>query len=242
MLKQEASPMAEFGRRLAAWIVAIGVAGFAALAIASLPLFGVNHITVEGAIERAERDAAQRIATQVRGKPLWRIDAGKIAEDITVIPGVREVRVRRAFPDHLIITIEKRRPLARWLSGGILGTDGVLYNGEPKTGLPIFKGPDERAVEMAEFYHFANALLQNEGLHIDQIDLDNDIGWRLFINNGWVLTLGRNRVRERMRRFASVQRHAAEKMEKISGIDLRYPNGFAASGELRKSDNTGEVR
>jgi len=54
--------------------------------------------------------------------------------------------------------------------------------------------------------------------------------WRIHLNTGTVLELGRNEIEERLIRYVSVYDHSIARLnqqESLVYVDLRYPNGFA---------------
>jgi cell division protein FtsQ len=63
-----------------------------------------------------------------------------------------------------------------------------------------------------------------------EINLTSRYAWRIQLNTGTVLELGRNEVEERLVRYVSVYNHSIARFnqeEPLAYVDLRYPNGFA---------------
>ena len=65
---------------------------------------------------------------------------------------------------------------------------------------------------------------------IVKIDLSPRYAWQVQLDNGMVLELGREQVKERLARFVGVYPYTLASMShKINYVDLRYRNGFAVN-------------
>ena len=54
--------------------------------------------------------------------------------------------------------------------------------------------------------------------------------WRIQLNTGTVLELGRENIKERLERYVLVYGHSIARLSQdgpLAYVDLRYPNGFA---------------
>lgn len=64
------------------------------------------------------------------GDPLLGVDINDLHARLTALPWVKEVRVRRAFPDKIIISLDEREPIALWRDApggpGIIDAEGVV--------------------------------------------------------------------------------------------------------------------
>lgn len=89
----------------------------------------VRDVVIEGRDHIDAVELKQTIAV-AQGDPLLGIDIHALHARLTAIPWVRDVRVRRAFPDRLVISIDERRPVALWTDapGGpaIIDDEGIV--------------------------------------------------------------------------------------------------------------------
>lgn len=185
---------------------------------------------VEGGGELARAQASEMLQ-EMEGVNLLRMDLVRLREQFAALPGVAEVKLRRRLPDFLHVQLSQRRPLAVWDEGILLDVRGQTYKGASSEWLPVFAGPKERAAGMAEFYIEAQMLLTETGSQIAQLQVDDDGQWRIFLQDGAILYLGREDRRDRLLRYA---RHAGElqrRFAKVRAVDLRYEKGFSVSAD-----------
>jgi len=79
----------------------------------------------------------------LKGRNLLKVDAASLREELLDNTDVKEVQVRKAYPDKIIITVFERRPLGLIKAGGermCVDDEGVLF---PETGseeVPVITG------------------------------------------------------------------------------------------------------
>jgi cell division protein FtsQ len=101
------------------------IAGTAVLILSS-PLLSVRHIEIDGV---GRSSTAERVASTGVGEGallLW-VDTGAIDQAVRADPWVSDVRVRRVWPDTVVIEVLERRPVA-WIEG-VLGWMEVAEDG-----------------------------------------------------------------------------------------------------------------
>ncbi|MGZ8180221.1 cell division protein FtsQ/DivIB [Williamsia sp. SKLECPSW1] len=137
-------------KRLLWTVVAIVVVVAAALVSYFTPLMSVRSIDVSGT---DVLDPAQIVATSqiVRGTPLLQVDTAPAAERIAAIPRVKSVRVQRAYPSAIDITVVERVAVAfvaregRWHLVDVDGVDFAQQKALPR--LPRLT--DDRSTDSA---------------------------------------------------------------------------------------------
>ena len=89
---------------------------------------------------------------------------------------------------------------------------------------------------MSQRFNEMNNFLEKIGLKVVQIDVDQRRAWRIRLDNGLRLRLGRRRVLDRLKRFIAVYPViVARQAGVIEQVDLRYTNGLAV--RWRKENN-----
>lgn len=89
----------------------LGVLGLLYLAARETPLFAVRELEVVGA-PPAVQEAVREAAEPFLGESLVALDQDELRRTLGALPTVRSLRVDRAFPHTLRITIAPERPLA----------------------------------------------------------------------------------------------------------------------------------
>ena len=181
---------------------------------------GLKHVTREQ-IEDA-------VASQVMGNFLT-VDLEAVRNAFGKLPWVRAAYVRRVWPHGLEVTLEEHVALARWGDAALISTDGKVFNATSEEPLPLFEGPEESSGEMVRQYRAFSGLLRHLEQNIDYMKLSPRRAWQVRLGNGTMLELGREQTEARLTRYVQAHvRGAREFDQRLSYVDLRYPNGFAA--------------
>lgn len=193
-----------------------------------LPAFPLREIWLESAPVHVTRgDIERRMSGAIKGN-FFTLDLESIRASFMRIPWVRKVELRRHWPDRLEVTLEEHVPLARWATVALVNTHGEIFVA-PYTGpLPVFIGPKGAAKEMAIQYEFFRRGLATIGQRPAELLVSPRRAWRLKLESGITLELGREHIEARFTRFvATYERTLATLDQDVQHVDLRYANGFA---------------
>ncbi len=161
----------------------------------------------------------------------FNIDVDVIRDVLLEIPWVNTATVRRVWPDTLQIVIVEQLPIARWGAGGLVNSQGQLFFPLPETyppGLPELQGPVDSQTSVAVRYREMEKELDALALHINRIVLDERRSWKIEMDSGITLLLGRVNDNARLTRFTRLYPVAlAARAADIEQVDLRYTNGFS---------------
>ena len=75
------------------------------------------------------------------------------------LPWIRDVSVRRKWPDKLLITIEEHNVLARWGNLGLVNNYGEIFNAAFQDDLPVFNGDEKFVMDITKKYYKINKLV-----------------------------------------------------------------------------------
>lgn len=159
------------------------------------------------------------------------VDLTEVRKAFVKLPWVRDAKINRQWPHGLNVMLEEHQALAYWGSHALVNTYGEVFRVTVDRNLPVFIGPKEAsAQEVAKQYRRFSQILAPLQQSIVEINLTPRYAWRIQLNTGTVLELGRNEVEERLVRYVSVYNHSIARFnqeEPLAYVDLRYPNGFA---------------
>lgn len=199
-----------------------------------LPLKEIHIQGMHG--ERAEfkhitREQIEQIVKHKVSGNFLSVDLITVRDAFVSIPWVRDARVERVWPLGLIIKLEEHQALAHWGSHALVNTYGEVFRVVLDGKMPVFTAPMEaNSREVTQRYeHFSKALapLQQS---ISEINLSSRHAWRIRLDTGTILELGRKEIEKRLLRYVSVYNHSIAHLnqdESLAYVDLRYPNGFA---------------
>lgn len=161
------------------------------------------------------------------------VDLIAVRDAFISLPWVRDARVERNWPLGLIIKLEEHQALAHWGSHALVNTYGEVFRVVLDEKMPVFTGPMEaNSQEVAQRYRQFSEVLAPLQQSITAINLSSRHAWRVHLDTGTILELGRKDIEKRLLRYVSVYNHSIVQLnqdEPLAYVDLRYPNGFAVS-------------
>ena len=203
----------------------------------------VEHVAISGRFQRVQPvDVEKAVRGALHGDGMVAVDLARIAQAVEEIPWVDRASVARSWPSGLRVQVVEQKPVARWGEAGLVNTRGEVFVHDAQhipAELPQLTGPAGFEAEMTARLLAAQTRLEQGGLRLTRMSLDERGAWDLAFDSGISLRLGRDDVDERFERFLAaaipiVIARAAE----IEYVDMRYANGFAigwraASGVTR---------
>ncbi len=194
--------------------------------------FPVRTIRVENRFRHLDRGRLQRALSAAVEGSFFSVDLEKVRAAAVALPWVAEARVRRAWPDRLEVEIVEQQPLAHWNRRGLVNSRGEVFHPAETGRLRLdlqFRGPEEKAPQMVEFYREILPGFRDHGLEIAELSLDRRGEWRLRLKQGLTLVVGREQRRFRIRRLLEVYAVLQQEKRAMRRIDLRYEQGFAVA-------------
>lgn len=145
-------------------------------------------------------------------------------------PWFESVDVWRIWPARLLIELHEYKPSVRWGNEHIITKSGILIDAVPgvnEQALPLLEGPLERSETVWQEYQEIQTRLAPKKLKVVELSLAPWGSWRLLLDNGVQVILGRTDIQVRMRRFIEASDYLATQYSSIAYVDLRYTNGFS---------------
>jgi cell division protein FtsQ len=219
--------------------LAVLLALFAAVSFTiRLPIFPLREVRVESAPAHITRDQVESIVRRELKGNFFTLDLDAIRTAFGRLAWVRNVELRRRWPDRLEVTFEEHLPLARWAAAALVNTHGELFEAAYSGPLPVFIGPADAAKEMAIQYEYFRRGLAEIGQRPARLQVSPRRAWKLKLESGLTLKLGRDQIEARFARFvAAYDRAVAPLEQRIEYVDLRYANGFALRIPEPESDD-----
>ncbi len=203
-------------------------------------LFPFRQVTVIGADHADTQIAARALSSKLAGG-FFSMDLKDLHGQFDRLPWVRQAQIRRLWPGRLVIELSEHRAAAAWNDRATLDTYGALFQVTPWTGLPRMYAPEGMEREVARRYGEFAKVVKPMGANIEQIVVSARLSWRVRLggaqigDNAISVELGRERLTERLDRFARFYPQAVAAVGPLQRVDMRYPNGFA--GEPLRSAN-----
>ena len=227
-------------RQLNAIALMLALAAMAALAWAGVawvvrqPVFAFHHVVIDGALLRVNPSHLQAVVQEELRGTFFTMRLADARSSFARVPWVRQIALRRQWPDRLEVTVVEHEPFARWNDTALVNTHGEVFIASYDGELPQFSGPEGAAGDMAERFAGFDAALHSIRLSIAEMRLSPRGTWWLKTSGDSPLTieLGRVEPGERLARFIAYYARTVGAIvragTRIDYVDLRYPNGFAA--------------
>jgi cell division protein FtsQ len=205
----------------------------------------VNSIVITGEMPFTQREEVLSAMSDINLGNFFQVDVNDIQAQVSALPWVYSVAVRKQWPNEVKIYVVDQTPIALWNGDFLLNQFGKAFQAEKaalKQSLPEFFGPEGTELLALENFTNLNGLLEYRDLSIDELILSERFSWQLTLNNGVRLNLGREERVKRVQRFMDVypliKTHLAEQEKQknkgkkqlkqaVDYIDLRYDTGLA---------------
>lgn len=222
-------------------LAAVGAAVAAVLWMMRSPVFPIRAIQLDGDLARnsvptIRANAAPRLAGNFFSVDL---QAGRAAFE--TVPWVRRAVVRRVWPDVLAVRLEEHRAAALWEGPGEAGGERLVNSfGEvfeanvgdvEDDSLPVLAGPEGNAAAMLALLRRLQPTLAQLDLAVARVQLSGRGSWRVELDSGAALELGRGNEEQlvaRSERFVRTYTQVAAKWQQpLEYADLRHADGYA---------------
>lgn len=221
-------------------VVVVAMLGTALLLwLARSPWFAIRSIRLEGEVQRNSVDTIRANAGPVLDGNFFGVDLRRTRAAFEAVPWVRRAVVRRVWPDRLVVRLEEHRAAALWQGeerdDRLVNTYGEVFVANvgdvEDEALPTFGGPEGRSAEMLAMYRRLRPALEPLQVEIEQMVLSTRGSWRVLLDNGTTLELGRGsppEVGARTERFVRTIGQITDRYRApLEYADLRHADGYA---------------
>jgi cell division protein FtsQ len=198
--------------------------------------FPLRYIHLYGDLHYVQAEALQKRLADYPGQNFFSLDIEQLHSLLMTDPWLDLVKVKRYWPDRLLVEIKERQIFARWNDDELLDINGFRFHPQqfPKRmNWPLLSGPDGHERLLMDTYRRANALISKLGLSISHMVQDQRLAWWLTLSNGLRVRLGRDELGNehlmlRLQRFVQVYPKVLDlEIGTIAVLDMRYAEGFA---------------
>jgi cell division protein FtsQ len=220
---------------LALGVLALGAASW----VARQPAFALRQIRLEG--ETARHNAASvraHVMPRLAGN-FFTLNLQAAREAFEAVPWVRHAVVRKVWPNRLVVQLEEHRPVAVWKGeegdDRLVNSHGEVFEANlgdvDEAQLPDFAGPLAEAPLILAMYRRLQPAFEPLGREPVSLSLSGRGSWRVELDDGVAVELGRgteNEVLERTARFVRTMTQVGGASHRpIEYADLRHADGYA---------------
>ena len=218
-------------------LVALLAAGFAWAA--RRPQFQFSDVRLEGDLQRNSVTTVRANAMPHLAGNFFTMDLGRTRAAFEQVPWVRHAVVRRVWPNRLVVALEEHQPVALWEgdenSDKMVNSHGEVFEANvgdvEDDSLPQFAGPEGTSAQVLEMYRRLQPMFAGMDTEVTALRLSGRGSWKVDLDNGAVVELGRgtqDEVIERTTRFVRTLPQVLHKFNApLESADLRHAEGYA---------------
>lgn len=222
-------------------VAGVGAAVAGVLWLMRSPLFPIRGIQLDGDLARNSVPTIRANAAPQLAGNFFSVDLQQGRAAFETVPWVRRAVVRRVWPDRLAVQLEEHRAAALWEGNDEADADRLVNSfGEvfdanvgdvEDDALPSLKGPEGSAPAMLSLYRRLQPVLARLELGITRMQLSGRGSWRVELDSGAALELGRgseDQLMARSERFVRTYTQVAARWRQpLEYADLRHTDGYA---------------
>ncbi len=201
----------------------------------------ILHVTVEGDFIHVDKASLVKAVTPFATGSFVSVDVASLREAGEKLPWVKQIQVRRVWPDSLHLIVEEQVAVARWKDKWLVNNKGETFlttKNEIPAGLAVLDGPQNSHEIVVQRYQVMANELARQGLVIKHLEMDQRRAWKMTLSNGIKVVLGRANSEKRFTRFIRIYQNELQKYKaQIEVMDMRYTNGFAVIWKQGKKPN-----
>ncbi len=222
--------------------------------------FPIKQVKLENQLKNQKSNELQVIASKAVNGGFFSLDIDKFrSELLSSLPWVEEVRVRKFWPDKLLVSIKEYQPISRWISIDnvqknpqhsqndieLLSRNGVIFY--PKltdkqtkkfNRMAVLSGPEMNAKIILETCVKINNSLKKLKSRVQQCGMNGRRSWLITLNNGIVIKLGKENVMQNLHQYIDVFSNQLSKyFDQVDYADLRFSNGFSVKWKVTNDES-----
>jgi cell division protein FtsQ len=206
---------------------------------ANRPQFQFGDIRLEGDLQRNSVTTVRANAMPHLAGNFFTMDLGRTRAAFEQVPWVRHAVVRRVWPNQLVVALEEHQPVALWEgdenSDKMVNSHGEVFEANvgdvEDDSLPQFGGPDGTSAQVLEMYRRLQPMFASMDAEVTALRLSGRGSWKVDLDNGATVELGRGTQEEVMERTARFVRTVPQVLQKfhapLESADLRHAEGYA---------------
>ena len=193
----------------------------------------IKYVRVEGTFQHIAKIKIKQVLKGQMNNGLYNANLQNIQQSVVQLPWVKNVKIKRVWPDTINIRINEQAPIARWSSTDLINKDGDLFRPTDINRfdhLPMISGHTGNKKKLLQIMDDLIIVLKGKKMKLTEFRVSDRRAWYLTLQRGIELKLGRNEPFKKLQLFLkTLPLLGEEQIKKITVVDLRYPNGYAVT-------------
>ncbi|MFZ4833499.1 cell division protein FtsQ [Rouxiella sp. Mn2063] len=162
-------------------------------------------------------------------------DVNVIQQQIERLPWIKQVSVRKQWPNELKIHLVEYVPVAHWNDVHMVDAEGESFSlpleRVAKQKMPLLYGPEGSEQDVLQGYQEISQVLAAGKFTVKSVSMTARHSWQVTLDDDTRLDLGRDDRTARLQRFIELyprfQQQGEADKKRVSYVDLRYDSGAA---------------
>jgi cell division protein FtsQ len=222
--------------------------------------FPIKQVKLENKLNNQEAKELQRVASQAVNGGFFSLDISQFRTELLQnLPWLKEVSVRKVWPDSVLVSIKEHQPVGRWISIEnrtkgenelydkieLLSRNGIIFFPELSdkqrtkfNGLAILTGPKLSTNNILETCFKINADLKRLKSRLKKCGMNERRSWLITLDNGLDIKLGKENVMQNLAQYIDVfSVQLAKYFNQVEYADLRFANGFSIKWKVQTNES-----
>lgn len=227
----------------------LAVLAYGANWLARRPVFAIRAVQVEGDVARNSTATLRANALPRLSGTFLTMNLQQARQAFEAVPWVRNATVQRVWPAKLRVRLEEHQPVAYWelkaegadaqsdaaVERQLVNSFGEVFQANlgdvEDENLPTLSGPAGTAGHMLSLWKQLQPLTQTLSDNAERLDLSGRGSWRLRLEKGAEIELGRGSDAEVLARFQqfvlTLTQMTSRYQSELLAADLRHRDGYA---------------
>lgn len=208
--------------------------------------FALEELEFSGSFNRVQiQSVEEKTSTALQGN-FFTIDLDRIRDHVLSVAWVKDVNVRRKWPNSLTLHVSEYVPHMRWGEDGWVSRSGTIVLDDSLSTdvhVPTLNGDTQYVSELFAFAQLWQKQLVHQGLVLNDVERSSSSAWVISFSHkvldysgeeeastGYGVTtllLGSEDVQNRLDRFLRMYSQNNILLQASNVVDARYPNGLA---------------
>ena len=197
----------------------------------------IKEIVIVNNYKHIDKEQINLIADRYVQSNYFKVDLDKIRFAFKKLPWVRDVSLRRKWPDKIVVSIEEHQVIARWNRVGLVNKEGEIFHAASEENLPLFIGSESHVKEITVKYKEIRKILEKEIMDVSIISLSERLSWEITTTDRLKINLGKDDILQKLIQFTDNFKYVISELKStIEYVDLRYRDGFSVRKTNSKSN------
>ena len=192
----------------------------------------VLSVRVTGKFDHLARPELEAVVReQLSSASFFTVEVESLRRAAASLPWVRDVAVRRVWPDSVHIAVQERVAVVRWNDDALMEDDASIF--KPRDGIDGFElaqlaGPAGQHAQVLDQFRQLSAGIGMVGGGVAGVSLSERGQWEVRFANGMTVVPSTPFDVAALMEFSRIlPAILGSDIQRVARIDLRYANGFA---------------